>query len=72
MKSSALLSQSNAPAGLASISHTATGKAAAGGKNYVFDSTAGKGIVVYVVDTGIRTTHSVSYPPLKKDHLLTD
>ena len=55
VKSTTLLSQSNAPAGLGSISHTA-----AGNMSYVFDSTAGAGIVAYVVDTGIRTTHSVS------------
>ena len=55
MKSTALLSQSNAPAGLGSISH-----AEAGNSSYVFDSSAGAGIVAYVVDTGIRTTHSVS------------
>ena len=55
VKSTALLSQSNAPAGLGSISHMI-----AGNTSYVFDSTAGNGVVAYVVDTGILTTHSVS------------
>jgi subtilisin family serine protease len=57
VKSTALLSQSNAPAGLGSISHKV-----AGNTSYVFDSSAGAGIVAYVVDTGIRTTHSVRRP----------
>ncbi len=39
--------------GLARISH-----AKAGSKVYVFDSSAGEGITAYVVDTGIRTTHT--------------
>ena len=53
VKTTALLSQSNATTGLARISH-----AAAGNSTYVFDSTAGAGIVAYVVDTGILVTHS--------------
>lgn len=60
VQSTVLLSQSNAPAGLGSISHTT-----AGNTSYVFDSTAGKDIVAYVVDTGILTTHSVSCPGSK-------
>jgi hypothetical protein len=31
-----------------------------GSTSYVFDDSAGAGITAYVVDTGIRTTHSVS------------
>jgi hypothetical protein len=49
-----LLSQANAPAGLGRISHAADGST-----NYVFDSTAGAGIVAYVVDTGILISHQV-------------
>jgi len=49
----ALLSQTNAPPGLARISHKA-----AGNSSYVFDSTAGEGITAYIVDTGILASHS--------------
>ncbi|KAL2074651.1 hypothetical protein VTL71DRAFT_8430 [Oculimacula yallundae] len=52
VKINALVSQPAAPAGLRRISH-----AAAGETGYVFDNTAGAGIVAYIVDTGIRTTH---------------
>ncbi|KAF4458559.1 alkaline protease (oryzin) [Fusarium albosuccineum] len=45
--------QADAPAGLARISH-----AQAGASEYVFDDSAGKGITVYVIDTGIKITHS--------------
>jgi subtilisin family serine protease len=45
--------QTGAPNGLARISHA---QGTSGG--YVFDSSAGEGITVYVVDTGIRVTHS--------------
>ncbi|KAL2133242.1 hypothetical protein VTI74DRAFT_2707 [Chaetomium olivicolor] len=44
--------QAQAVPGLARLSH-----AQAGSKGYVFDSSAGQGITVYVVDTGIRVTH---------------
>lgn len=49
----ALNLQSIAPTGLVRLSH-----AKAGGAGYIFDSTAGQGITAYVVDTGIRVTHS--------------
>jgi subtilisin family serine protease len=39
--------------GLARISHSK-----AGSRGYIFDSSAGEGITAYVVDTGIRVTHS--------------
>ncbi|CZT08724.1 related to alkaline protease (oryzin) [Rhynchosporium agropyri] len=52
IKINALVSQPAAPPGLRRISHAASGE-----KGYVFDNTAGKGIVVYIVDTGILTTH---------------
>ncbi|KAH8663433.1 putative subtilisin-like protease [Tricladium varicosporioides] len=42
-----------APLGLRRISHAAAGSSA-----YVFDDSAGSGITAFVVDTGIRTTHS--------------
>ncbi|KAH8887328.1 subtilisin-like protein [Thozetella sp. PMI_491] len=45
--------ETSAPSGLVRLSSETTG-----GTSYVFDSTAGAGITVYVVDTGIRTTHS--------------
>ncbi|KAK5659278.1 hypothetical protein OQA88_1371 [Cercophora sp. LCS_1] len=49
----ATLTQGGATSGLARISH-----AEAGERDYVFDETAGEGITAYVVDTGIRITHS--------------
>lgn len=55
VKTNALLSQANAPAGLGRISH-----AASGNTSYVFDSSAGAGITAYIVDTGILVTHEVS------------
>jgi hypothetical protein len=58
VKTSALVQQSTAPLGLKRISHAAVGT----GNAYVFDNSSGAGIVAYVVDTGIRTTHSVCLP----------
>lgn len=49
----ALVAQTNATPGLIRLSNRN-----AGGKNYIFDNTAGAGITAYVVDTGIRITHS--------------
>ncbi|KAI1812950.1 protease [Poronia punctata] len=48
-----LVAQANAPPGLVRLSHARTGADA-----YVFDDSAGAGITVYVVDTGILTSHS--------------
>lgn len=45
--------QGNATSGLARLSH-----ARPGNRGYIFDSSAGEGITVYVVDTGIRTSHN--------------
>lgn len=45
--------QANAPAGLARISH-----AEASASEYVFDDSAGKGVTAYVIDTGVKITHS--------------
>ncbi|KAM0669793.1 hypothetical protein MY8738_000132 [Beauveria namnaoensis] len=48
------IAQTNAPPGLARLSHNQTG----GDPNtYFYDSSAGEGITAYVVDTGIRTSH---------------
>lgn len=45
--------QGRTTTGLARISH-----AQAGSRTYVFDDSAGEGITAFVVDTGIRVTHS--------------
>ena len=58
VRSTTLLSQSNSLAGLGRISHAVAGKS-----SYVFDSSAGAGIVAYVVDTGIRTTRRPNPEP---------
>ncbi|KAK4229213.1 subtilisin-like protease 6 [Podospora fimiseda] len=44
--------QGQAPNGLARLSHSEAGQA-----GYIFDSSAGEGITVFVVDTGVRVTH---------------
>ncbi|KAL1845070.1 hypothetical protein VTK73DRAFT_1188 [Phialemonium thermophilum] len=58
----ALASQSGAPSGLVRISHArpppANGNGNGGNAGYVFDTTAGEGVTAFVVDTGIRVTHS--------------
>ena len=48
----AQLTQNEVPSGLARISH-----AEPGATDYVFDDSAGEGITVFIVDTGIRVTH---------------
>ncbi|TVY82752.1 Subtilisin-like protease [Lachnellula suecica] len=53
VKTNTLVQQTNAPTGLDRLSHKAVGSAA-----YVFDDTSGANITAFVVDTGIRTTHS--------------
>ncbi|CZR55531.1 probable alkaline protease (oryzin) [Phialocephala subalpina] len=50
---SALTTQTGAPYGLGRISHRDKGTT-----SYIYDSSAGSGITVYVVDTGIYTGHS--------------
>ncbi|KAM0276190.1 hypothetical protein ACHAQH_006997 [Verticillium albo-atrum] len=47
------VAQMNAPPGLNRLSNAQPANG-----NYVFDTTGGEGITVYVVDTGIRTDHS--------------
>lgn len=49
-----LNTQSDAPYGLGSISHSK----AETSSSYVYDGTAGKGVTVYVVDTGVYAEHS--------------
>jgi len=51
----ALTIQTGAPWGLGRISHRAPGFT-----SYIYDTTGGSGTRVYVVDTGIYTSHSVS------------
>lgn len=47
------IAQVNAPPGLDRLSHAQPNE-----DTYVFDDSAGEGIVAYVVDTGIKTTHT--------------
>ncbi|CAM1504699.1 Fc.00g022900.m01.CDS01 [Cosmosporella sp. VM-42] len=47
------IGQTNAPDGLIRLSH-----AQAGESTYIFDESAGSGITAYVVDTGIKITHT--------------
>ncbi|KAL8300627.1 hypothetical protein RB593_010121 [Gaeumannomyces tritici] len=49
-------SQTGAPSGLFRLSATAPNGATTG--TYTFDETAGQNITVYVVDTGVRITHT--------------
>ncbi|KAK7421441.1 hypothetical protein QQX98_002139 [Neonectria punicea] len=53
----AYTTQVNAAWGLARISHNSAAPGSFG-TGYYYDTTAGTGVRVYVVDTGIRTTHS--------------
>lgn len=53
VKASALVSQTGATWGLGRISHRAKGST-----TYIYDSSAGSGTTVYVVDTGIYLAHS--------------
>ncbi|KAM5350432.1 hypothetical protein ACJ41O_006937 [Fusarium nematophilum] len=52
----AYTTQVNAPWGLARISHNSG--TSSFGTDYYYDTTAGTGVRVYVVDSGIRTTHT--------------
>jgi hypothetical protein len=56
-----LVQQQTAPAGLVRLSHTM-----AGGTGYIYDNSSGARITAYVVDTGIRLTHSVSHVPFMR------
>jgi len=50
---SVLTTETGAPWGLGRISHKAKGTT-----SYIYDSTAGSGVTVYVVDTGVYAAHS--------------
>ncbi|RDW76078.1 subtilisin-like serine protease PR1A-like protein [Coleophoma crateriformis] len=50
---STLTTQTGAPWGLGRISHRAKGTT-----SYIYDTTAGSGVTVYVVDTGVYAAHS--------------
>ncbi|KAG5918707.1 hypothetical protein E4U53_004059, partial [Claviceps sorghi] len=50
---SATVAQSDAPPGLRRLSEKQAGRAA-----YLFDESAGEGVTVYVVDTGVRVSHA--------------
>ncbi|KAF5722007.1 alkaline protease 1 [Fusarium mundagurra] len=54
----AYTTQANAPWGLARISKKAADNTGSFGSSYYYDGTAGTGVRVYVIDTGIRTTHT--------------
>ncbi|KAI5463872.1 peptidase S8/S53 domain-containing protein [Mariannaea sp. PMI_226] len=49
--------QLHAPWGLARISHKDGGNTGSFGSGYYYDNSAGSGVRVYVIDTGIRLTH---------------
>ncbi|KOS21627.1 Subtilisin-like protease 6 [Escovopsis weberi] len=49
----AVFAQTNAPQGLVRLSNRDPGQG-----NYVFDESAGEGVTAYVIDTGIRLSHS--------------
>ncbi|KAK0721789.1 peptidase S8/S53 domain-containing protein [Lasiosphaeria miniovina] len=51
----ALVTQTRAQWGLGRISHKAVRH---GSSDYIYDSSAGSGATIYVIDTGIRITHS--------------
>lgn len=48
--------ETEAPWGLARISHKAKG-----GSSYVYDESAGAGVCAYIIDTGIYVAHSVRH-----------
>ena len=58
-----MVTQSHAPWGLARISHRAR---TSNPDTYYYSDTAGRGTRVYVLDTGIRLTHSEFGPPASR------
>lgn len=54
MNINAYTTQKGAPWGLGRISHRAKGST-----DYVYDTSAGEGTCVYVIDTGVEDTHPV-------------
>ncbi|KAG6288745.1 hypothetical protein E4U46_003066 [Claviceps purpurea] len=57
MHTSGTVSQANAPLGLQRLSQKAQPGKGKGKGSYLFDESAGEGIMVYVVDTGVRISH---------------
>jgi subtilisin family serine protease len=56
---SAVTTETGAPSGLVRLSSaSAVSSGASNGTTYTFDASGGSGITAYVVDTGIRVTHS--------------
>ncbi|KAL6789420.1 subtilisin-like serine protease [Trichoderma camerunense] len=53
VQNTALVAQTNATPGLIRLSNKDVG-----GQNYIFDNSAASGMTAYVVDTGIRVTHT--------------
>ncbi|GAO13689.1 hypothetical protein UVI_02017910 [Ustilaginoidea virens] len=53
VKTQATIAQTNAPLGLQRLSKASPAEQS----SYVFDESAGQGITVYVVDTGVRASH---------------
>ncbi|PHH52830.1 Subtilisin-like protease 2 [Ceratocystis fimbriata CBS 114723] len=58
VKASTLTAQLNAPLGLVRLSNKDLETQSVSSTRYTFDSTSGTGITAYVVDTGIRVTHT--------------
>ncbi|CCE28822.1 probable alkaline protease (oryzin) [Claviceps purpurea 20.1] len=57
MHTSGTVSQANAPLGLQRLSQKVQPGKGKGKGSYLFDESAGEGIMVYVVDTGVRISH---------------
>ncbi|KAG6042931.1 hypothetical protein E4U39_005229 [Claviceps sp. Clav50 group G5] len=57
MHTSGTVSQANAPLGLQRLSQFQKVQPGKGKGSYLFDESAGEGIMVYVVDTGVRISH---------------
>ncbi|KAG5918990.1 hypothetical protein E4U61_001263 [Claviceps capensis] len=57
MHTSGTVSQANAPLGLQRLSQKVQPGKGNGKGSYLFDESAGEGIMVYVVDTGVRISH---------------
>jgi hypothetical protein len=55
MNAQALVTENNAPWGLGRVSHRQRGST-----DYIYDDSAGTGIYVYVLDSGIMVEHDVS------------
>ncbi|CAI4219299.1 unnamed protein product [Parascedosporium putredinis] len=58
VQASAVAAQQNAPLGLVRLSAETLRENNRGTPGYIFDTSGGEGITAYVVDTGIRITHT--------------